>query len=113
MAYNAQTQVPFKKTIVPTPEFAYVLSVGERITFKFQENLGTGYSWVVVNNNENVAKLITRERIDSDTPGVPDSLKLTFEAQGYGMSEIVFELRRPWEKNVCPAARFFVFIHVK
>lgn len=113
MAYSSQTQVLSKEVVVKMPEFTYDLSVGKKITFELQENLGTGYSWIMAGNNDNVTMLVNKERIESGVPGSPDIIRFTFEAKHRGISEIIFELRRPWEKSTCPASRFFVFIQVK
>lgn len=110
---NSQARVPSKEVVVKMPKFTYDLAVGKKITFELTENLATGFSWVISSNKSNVTTLVNQERIKSTIPGHPDIIRFTFEAKQQGTSRITFELRRPWEKLICPASKFFVFVQVK
>jgi predicted secreted protein len=69
-------------------------------------NAGTGYSWTATSFDAKVVALAgqsSRPASDEPMPGGPMTEEIRFTLVGKGETVIVFELKRPWEKDVAPA----------
>ena len=66
-------------------------------------NAGTGYAWAATSYDGKVVKLAgqTSRRASGEAiPGGPMIEEFRFDLVGRGETIIVFELKRPWERNV-------------
>lgn len=83
---------------------------GAQLQVDLPFSAGTGYQWTAGAFNPAVLSLESQESIeppraagDRRRAGGPMSERFLFKAREFGTVEIVFELRRSWEKDV-PAA---------
>jgi inhibitor of cysteine peptidase len=80
------------------------IKAGEIFTVTLDENITTGYSWSYTIDNKNVIQF------DSDSTSVPKTDAAgaggthtwNFKAVGKGTVTIVFDYKRPWEKDKRP-----------
>lgn len=76
---------------------------GAIYTAELPFNAGTGYEWTASRFDKKVVKFVDQSsrRASGDAiPGGPMIEEMHFELIGHGETIIVFELKRPWEKDV-------------
>jgi len=81
------------------------------IVIRLAEHPTTGYRWQV----ENASGLVLTSddfTISSSTPGTGGERAFRFTVQQSGTTRIALSLRRPWEADTAPAARFEVTVEV-
>ncbi|MBI1303885.1 MAG: hypothetical protein GC172_08870 [Phycisphaera sp.] len=75
---------------------------GSTYTAELPFNAGTGYAWTASRFDEKIVKLeeqSSRRAGGEAMPGGPMIEELRFNLVGRGETIIVFELKRPWEKD--------------
>jgi predicted secreted protein len=90
------------------------VSVGQNFDLTLPVSLGTGYSWQLVSNNS--FKLFDQKTLSnntSDKDGKSEKQVFTLSALEKGTYELVFELRRPWEKDAKNAEQKVFKVKVK
>lgn len=76
---------------------------GSTYTAELPFNAGTGYGWTATSFDKKVVKLAgqsSRRASGEAMPGGPMIEEISFDLVGKGETIIVFELKRPWEKDV-------------
>ena len=76
---------------------------GSTYTAELPFSGGTGYAWTASRFDEKIVKLAgqsSRRASGEAMPGGPMIEEITFNLVGRGETIIVFELKRPWEKDV-------------
>ena len=79
-------------------------------------NAGTGYAWTATSFDKKVVKLAgqsSRRASGEAMPGGPMIEEIGFDLVGKGETIIVFELKRPWEKDVSAVDTRSVKVTVK
>ena len=89
---------------------------GSSYTAELPFNAGTGYAWTASRFDEKVVKFAgqSSRRASGDAlPGGPMIEEMRFDLVGRGETIIVFELKRPWEKDVSAVDTRSVKVTVK
>lgn len=89
---------------------------GAIYTAELPFNAGTGYAWTATSFDRKVVKLAgqsSRRASGEAVPGGPMIEEIRFDLVGRGETIIVFELRRPWEKDVSAVDTRSVKVMVK
>ena len=92
---------------IPSPNGPLEIGKGEPLTITLDANPTTGFEWqLAAPLDDKVMKLIghTFRPTDSAREGAGGTDVWTFKAIGTGSTTIMLEYRRPWEKDVPPAA---------
>jgi inhibitor of cysteine peptidase len=95
-------------TRIPYPNGPLEIGKGEPLTITLDANPTTGFEWqLAAPLDDKVMKLIGHDFRRSETArvGAGGTDVWTFKAIGTGSTTITLEYRRPWEKDVPPAAR--------
>jgi len=95
-------------------EFTAPKGAAYTVTLPF--NAGTGYAWAATSFDKKVVKLAgqsSRRASDEAMPGGPMIEEMRFSLVGRGETIIVFELKRPWEKDVSAVDTRSVKVTVK
>jgi len=93
---------------IPSPNGPLEIGKGEPLTITLDTNPTTGFEWQLASPlDDKVMKLIGHDFRHADTArlGAGGTDVWTFKAIGAGSTTITLEYRRPWEKDVPPAAR--------
>lgn len=89
---------------------------GQTLKLVFEANATTGYLWELADqDNKGVVTQVGKFRYVHKERGLVGSGGLQiFRCEGTkrGKAKLVFEYRRPWEKNVPPAERYVVRVIV-
>ena len=97
------------------------LTKGQTFNVTLESNPSTGYSWEVVEFNNNMLHQIGEaeyRRISNFTgeqpmAGVPEMQTFRFEAINTGQTTLKLVYHRPWEKDVAPSNSFSVDLIVR
>ena len=92
------------------------LAVGVSLGIDLEENVTTGYSWVLDGSVPGVLTMVGDEQKASENTGVVGAAGVhTFEykAAKAGEGDLTLVYVRPWEKGVAPAKTFTVHVVVK
>lgn len=89
---------------------AVQLPHGIQLVVRLPAQLGTGFSWAVVQHKGDALRLTEQhtERATQMRPGGAEEQVFVFAPQTSGSEEVEFAYRRPWEKDQ-PPARIFRF----
>jgi predicted secreted protein len=91
-------------------------SVGKTFTITLEANLTTSYSWrLAVPLDASILKQVGNiyQQPTSGNMGAPGNEVWKFEAVGKGVTEIVFEYARPFEKDLPPAKKSHFWVEVE
>jgi len=90
------------------------LRTGDALELALAENPSTGYSWQIVSSGEPALRPDGEPTFKADGAlhGSGGTSTRRFRAAAEGTSTLKLVYRRPWEKNVAPAATFEVTIAV-
>jgi inhibitor of cysteine peptidase len=90
-------------------------AVGEQVQVTLKENPTAGYGWKVASLTPGVLELEgSRFSLPAGTGvGGGGRRTFTFRAAAGGRAVLELELRRPWERDVPPEARFSLTVHVR
>ena len=94
-------------TRIPSANGPLDISKGDPLTISLDANPTTGFEWqLAAPLDDKVLKLIAHDFHPSATArvGAGGTDVWTFKAIGTGSTTITLEYRRPWEKDVPPAA---------
>jgi len=89
---------------------------GSTYTAELPFNAGTGYAWTASRFDEKVVEFegrSSRRASGEPMPGGPMIEEMRFKLVGKGETIIVFELKRPWEKDVSAVDTRSVKVTVK
>ena len=83
------------------------INPGDVVIVEVEENLGTGYSWAVVDDGGGVLSLIESTHIPAPQQlmGAPGTHRFRFSPARAGTGTLELHLRRPWESSRAPAQR--------
>jgi predicted secreted protein len=87
---------------------------GDTVVVDLEENISTGYSWVLEDLPASVMQVIDDSRIAASGArlGAPGRRRITIAANGRGEATITASLRRPWE-NDRPAQTYKIRVAVR
>jgi inhibitor of cysteine peptidase len=86
---------------------------GQRLNVKLPAQLGTGFSWTLANDPKPFLTLMaTRVSPASTAMGGVQTQEFEFNTDKAGETTLVFEYRRPWEKNVPPARIYTLSVKI-
>ena len=92
-----------------------VVQLGDAVYVSLEENPTTGYGWVLASMTPGVLEL--EEWSFAPTPGVAigggGARRISLHARAPGRAELELQLRRPWESDEPPVARFTLTVHVR
>ena len=91
------------------------VKAGDTFKVNLKENPTTGYLWEVIQpETGRVLKLADKDEYvrDSEAIGSGGIRAFEFVAEKKGKEEVVFEYRRPWEKNKPPARKYVLSVRV-
>ena len=86
------------------------LKVGQKLTISLEGNPTTGYSWQVRAGSEHLDLLSQEYEPGGTAAGAGGVEVFRFRALAPGETEIAFDYRRPWEREVHTSRRFRVAI---
>jgi inhibitor of cysteine peptidase len=87
---------------------------GDTIVVDLEENISTGYSWMLEDLPESVMQVVDDSRIAASGArlGAPGRRRITIAASGPGEATIKASLRRPWERGR-PAQTYTIRVVVR
>lgn len=94
----------------------FVAAKGATYTAELPFNAGTGYAWTASRFDDKIVRFTgqsSRRASDDARVGGPMIEDMHFELVGRGETIIVFELKRPWEKDVSAVDTRSVKVTVK
>jgi predicted secreted protein len=97
------------------------LTKGQTLNVTLEANPSTGYSWEVVELNNNILRQIGEpeyqqiSNFTSEQPivGVPEMQIFRFEVVNTGQTTLKLAYRRPWEKDIAPLNNFSINLVVQ
>lgn len=92
---------------------SFTLAVGQHLSVLLKEQVGTGYSWVVVPDSTPLLKFEGSSVQSAATmPGGAQLQALDFSAVATGKGMLRLDYRRPWESDKPPAQVFSITVTV-
>lgn len=91
------------------------LSIGSALTIDLPVTSGTGYSWDIQTNNNQLLRPVNesgQKSIGPTRPGGPTNKRFRFKALNSGGEALKLIYHRPWEKNVAPAKTFSIMVTI-
>ncbi|MDP6478592.1 MAG: protease inhibitor I42 family protein [Phycisphaerales bacterium] len=101
-----------------SPSGDLVLSVGGRGDILLPYTAGTGYSWSLDQGGSEGLTCVSVSESGTkpdtaDLPGGPGQSRWLLKGRSPGTAELLFEYRRPWEKDTPPAETRRVRVEVR
>jgi predicted secreted protein len=89
------------------------LAQGQELHICLRANPATGFDWRLVEGDASILLETGRAyQVDSDVPGSPADLNLTYRVVGAGTTRLVLHYHRIWEKGIPPLHTFVLNIIV-
>ena len=84
------------------------LSLGDQLVVYLETQPGTGFSWVIAQNNKDQLTLLSKVLLENPNmvPGGKTIQVFTFRAAAAGKSDLELYYKRPFEKDKEPAKKF-------
>jgi len=92
------------------------LAKGETFEVRLEGNPTTGYLWEVVENDDQIIRVVADEYLTGDTTGrlcgAGGRYRFQFKAMGRGETTVKLVYHRPWEKDVEPLQTYLIDLTV-
>lgn len=92
-------------SIQSSTEHALVIPVGKSASLSFTSNPSTGYSWFLMDIENNPYIILVNEHFHTSKTilsGAPGVQEFVLKGKSIGGTFLKFEYKRPWEKNIAP-----------
>jgi len=90
------------------------LSSGSKLVVRLPAQMGTGYVWAVVKQDEKVLRLAGKNiESNHNLPGGTDAQVFDFSPVSVGSAEVEFAYKQPWQRDQPPARTFRFHVVVR